>query len=611
MGHHGRYAMGHHGRHASRTLLAGALLVLLTLALWQLSSPPSGRGHRFGASRPRVRAHTLTVTAGRGAPNGVERPMLLINGAFPGPLITASVGDTLRITVHNALPPNTSTWDSTYRDLFSTRVDAFLPPGAESALALHFHGLSMRGTPGADGAPGFSGRAIPAGSSAVYEFTLGPEDAGTHWYHSHAGMQRSDGVFGGLVVRGDEAPTADEHTILLGDWYHTPGIDQLAWFLSRRSLGFEPTPDAVLVNGRGVYDCAQEMRPGVREACDERKGGYSEVGLVAGRRARLRLVNTGAVGHLTLSLDGHVLTVVAADGTPIVPFTTTRLSIAPGQRYDVLVDPRAGAFWLRAALDPECFNVPNPSAVYEGAAVVRVRGGREPRGLPTSEGWVPGGDGDAMAGACHDAPMHLLAPRTPPALPTAYAISTTVTVTMPKLDTQGLVPVSYMNRTSWRASDTPLLESFAASEAPAPVFPLDPYAAAPARGALPFDPQTQMVLYAPSNNGTAPWIELVINNSDEAPHPFHLHGHKFAVLASAEAAVGWGAYGGDAVPQTGLVLRDTFSIPRRGWARLVWQMDNPGVWALHCHVLVHMASGMAMAVVDRPEVLAAGVAGRL
>jgi FtsP/CotA-like multicopper oxidase with cupredoxin domain len=44
------------------------------------------------------------------------------------------------------------------------------------------------------------------------------------------------------------------------------------------------------------------------------------------------------------------------------------------------------------------------------------------------------------------------------------------------------------------------------------------------------------------------------------------------------------------------VLRDTVQIPRRGYAVLRFRADNPGVWLFHCHVMWHLAGGMAMVV---------------
>jgi FtsP/CotA-like multicopper oxidase with cupredoxin domain len=42
--------------------------------------------------------------------------------------------------------------------------------------------------------------------------------------------------------------------------------------------------------------------------------------------------------------------------------------------------------------------------------------------------------------------------------------------------------------------------------------------------------------------------------------------------------------------------RDMVSVPRRGYAVIRFRADNEGVWMLHCHVLVHLGSGMGMGI---------------
>ena len=44
------------------------------------------------------------------------------------------------------------------------------------------------------------------------------------------------------------------------------------------------------------------------------------------------------------------------------------------------------------------------------------------------------------------------------------------------------------------------------------------------------------------------------------------------------------------------VRKDTVSVPRRGYVVLRFKADNEGIWMLHCHVLFHQGSGMAMGV---------------
>lgn len=57
----------------------------------------------------------------------------------------------------------------------------------------------------------------------VMHFTFQVNEAGTHWYHSHVGSQRTNGAFGAFIVR--EMPkknvTAPKEFIMtVGDWHH-------------------------------------------------------------------------------------------------------------------------------------------------------------------------------------------------------------------------------------------------------------------------------------------------------------------------------------------------------------------------------------------------------
>jgi hypothetical protein len=106
------------------------------------------------------------------------------------------------------------------------------------------------------------------------------------------------------------------------------------------------------------------------------------------------------------------------------------------------------------------------------------------------------------------------------------------------------------------------------------------------------------------DNGYATaWVDIVINNLDDGSHPFHLHGHSFYVVSRyrAERLGGWGSwnpYSGKPAPgglnlETPL-LKDTVSVPRRGHVVLRLQVERHGLWMLHCHMLVHLGSGMAV-----------------
>jgi hypothetical protein len=47
--------------------------------------------------------------------------------------------------------------------------------------------------------------------------------------------------------------------------------------------------------------------------------------------------------------------------------------------------------------------------------------------------------------------------------------------------------------------------------------------------------------------------------------------------------------------------RDTVTIPAQWHVVIRFVADNPGIWALHCHVAWHMEGGMLVSLLERPE----------
>ena len=79
-------------------------------------------------------------------------------------------------------------------------------------------------------------------------------------------------------------------------------------------------------------------------------------------------------------------------------------------------------------------------------------------------------------------------------------------------------------------------------------------------------------------------VELVMRNTTMMSHPMHLHGHSFQVTE-----VNGQAFAG--------AVRDVILVPPRATVKVVFDADNPGLWAYHCHNLYHMAAGMFATVV--------------
>jgi FtsP/CotA-like multicopper oxidase with cupredoxin domain len=74
-------------------------------------------------------------------------------------------------------------------------------------------------------------------------------------------------------------------------------------------------------------------------------------------------------------------------------------------------------------------------------------------------------------------------------------------------------------------------------------------------------------------------VELVNRNDTGMSHPMHLHGHVFQVVEIDGQKIS-GA------------KRDTILVPPKSNIKVVFDADNPGVWAYHCHILYHLAAGM-------------------
>lgn len=128
--------------------------------------------------------------------------------------------------------------------------------GAEGiSTSIHFHGMRQLSTQFMDGVPYLTQCPIPYSSTFRYAFRA--EDEGTHFYHSHSGHQKIDGLYGALIVRQPIENVHNrhlydfdlpEHLILTSDWMHQMSDNHLPGMTRRSSLS-----ESMLINGRGRY----------------------------------------------------------------------------------------------------------------------------------------------------------------------------------------------------------------------------------------------------------------------------------------------------------------------------------------------------------------------
>jgi FtsP/CotA-like multicopper oxidase with cupredoxin domain len=173
------------------------------------------------------------------------------------------------------------------------------------STAIHFHGLYVPNS--VDGVPYITQPAVRPGETFSYEFTV--RNAGSHMYHSHhnSAEQVTRGLLGAFIVeprdRSREPVVAAEYTLVLND----------------SSLGFT-------LNGKSFP--------------------YTQP-IVANRgdKIRIRYMNEGLMIH-PMHLHGLPQLVIAQDGWNMpVPYMCDTLNIAPGQRFDVIVDCTEPGIW--------------------------------------------------------------------------------------------------------------------------------------------------------------------------------------------------------------------------------------------------------------------------
>lgn len=65
-------------------------------------------------------------------------------------------------------------------------------------------------------------------------------------------------------------------------------------------------------------------------------------------------------------------------------------------------------------------------------------------------------------------------------------------------------------------------------------------------------------------------------------HPIHFHGQRFAVLER------------DGMRNPNLVWKDTALVPSGSTVDILLELSNPGTWMVHCHIVEHFETGMAL-----------------
>lgn len=108
------------------------------------------------------------------------------------------------------------------------------------------------------------------------------------------------------------------------------------------------TEHVLLINGRGALPVTSSSP----------KVPLATFTVEKGSRYRFRLVNVGIMScMLSLSIDGHNLTVIANDGSSIEPVQVESIVTLGGDTYDFVLDANQPAdrdYWIRVRAEGEC-----------------------------------------------------------------------------------------------------------------------------------------------------------------------------------------------------------------------------------------------------------------
>ncbi|KAK4176416.1 putative L-ascorbate oxidase [Triangularia setosa] len=171
--------------------------------------------------------HILRVTVAQVPLSCESRTDIVVNGTSPGPALH--------------ILPGTSSWIRVYNDM------------PDQNLTMHWHGLTQRMAPFADGTPLASQWPIPPGHFFDYEIATNNDDAGTYFYHSHIGMQAMS-CTGPLIVDdcGSSPYHYDDERILHFQEFFKKSDREMINGVTKAPFQWTGETHGILLNGKSV-----------------------------------------------------------------------------------------------------------------------------------------------------------------------------------------------------------------------------------------------------------------------------------------------------------------------------------------------------------------------
>lgn len=501
--------------------------------------------------------------------SGKEKRAIAVNGQIPMPTLTFTEGDIAEIYVHNELEEETS---------------------------LHWHGLFLPNKE--DGVPNLTQMPIKPGTTHKYTFPI--IQTGTHWYHSHSGLQEQIGMYGMFIMNKkqndptfrkgiDDLPTVP---VILSEWtdmkpenVHRMLHNATDWFAIKKG-----TTQSYAEAIRGGHFKTKITNEWKRMNAMDVSDVYYEKFLIngknesqlsqfkAGDKVRLRIANGGASSYFWLTYAGGKITVVANDGNDVEPVEVDRLIIAVSETYDVVVTIPAentSYEFLATAEDRT-----KSASLYIGDGIRQLISPL-PK-LKYFEGMKMMNDMMKMNGDLDDMGMQMSLNQMDmnvvmyPEItgqPDKKSEHKTDNMSMPEnqYNSNKLSNITTLNYAMLKSptkttlpKDVPVKElRFELSgNMNRYVWSLDNKVVS----------ETDKILIKKGEN-----VRIILHNGSMMRHPMHLHGHDFRVINGQE----------EYAP-----LKNVIDIMPMETDTLEFNANVDGDWFFHCHILYHMMAGM-------------------
>ncbi|MCG7220118.1 copper resistance system multicopper oxidase [Acinetobacter sp. AG3] len=557
-----------------------------------------------------VKEYDLTIAEQTVNITGKPLKRITVNGKFVAPLLEFEEGDDAIIRVHNKLKKQDS--------------------------SIHWHGLILPGI--MDGVPGFN-QFDGIAPSKTYEYKFKVRQNGTYWYHSHSKGQEQEGLYGPLVIYPkNRTPltvaekTDKDYVVLLSD-FHDSTSDKIMNNLKKEADYYQNRRETVFdvfkqIKKDGLKATWQDrsmwnqMRMLKTDMSDVTKYTFLMNGKTpeqnwtgnfkTGEKVRLRFINASAMSFFDVRIPNLKMTVVSADGQPVKPVPVDEFRIGTAETYDVIVEPKQSNYQIEAeSIDRSGFSVgslhdENTPPINQ----IKMPKSR-PRSLLTMEDMgMMGHDMSSMAGMNHDMSSmtgssndqsmsgmnhdmssmkgmdHDMSSMTGSSNDQSMSdMNHTMQMTTSNASTQEKNDdVVY----GWANASTPVGQKALQYSDLQSLNP-QPDTRAPERE-MEIRLGGNMERYIWTINGkkfneTEPFkvkygerIRLKFVNDSMMAHPMHLHG-MFMQLENGQ-------------DPSNMPNKHTIIVPPGKTVTTLLTADELGEWAIHCHLLYHMAAGM-------------------